>query len=76
LPPITALPFGLAIAITKVKDAQVLVNGAYAGTTKDNKTMHFGPGQYTVEIRENGTTAFSQSVHVAVGKTLTLHPAL
>lgn len=61
---------------TKVKDAQVFINGAYAGTTKDNKTMHLRPGSYNIEIRENGTTPFSQQVYVASGKTLHLHPEL
>ncbi len=61
---------------TKVKDAQVFINGSYAGTTKENKTMHLRPGSYTIEIRENGTTPFSQQVYVASGKTLHLHPEL
>jgi len=61
---------------TKVKDAQVFINGAYAGTTKENKTMHLRPGSYNIEIRENGTTPFSQQVFVASGKTLHLHPEL
>jgi hypothetical protein len=61
---------------TKVKDAQVFINGAYAGTTHDNKTMHFRPGTYSIEIREAGRTEFSQQVYVAAGKTLHLHPAL
>lgn len=61
---------------TKVKDAQVFINGAFAGTTKDNKTMHLRPGSYNIEIRENGTTPFSQQVYVATGKTLHLHPEL
>jgi hypothetical protein len=61
---------------TKVKDAQVFVNGAYAGTTHQNRTMHLRPGSYPIEIRENGQTPFSQRVHVAAGKTLHLHPEL
>jgi hypothetical protein len=31
---------------TKVKGCRVYINGAYAGTTKDNKTMHLRPGEY------------------------------
>ena len=61
---------------TKVKDAQVFINGAYAGTTKENKTMHLRPGSYNIEIREGGTTPFRQQVYVATGKTLHLHPEL
>jgi hypothetical protein len=61
---------------TKVQTAQVFINGAYAGTTKENKTMHLRPGSYNIEIRENGTTPFTQQVYVASGKTLHLHPEL
>ena len=61
---------------TKVKDAQVFINGAYAGTTHENKTMHFRPGSYNIEIRENGRVPFAQKVYVAAGKTLHLHPEL
>jgi PEGA domain len=61
---------------TKVKDAQVFINGAYAGTTKEDKTMHLRPGSYNIEIREGERTAFSQQVYVAAGKTLHLHPEL
>jgi hypothetical protein len=61
---------------TKVKDAQVFINGAFAGTTHDNRTMHLRPGSYHIEIRENGQTPFAQQVYVAAGKTLHLHPEL
>jgi len=61
---------------TKVKDAQVFINGAYAGTTHENRTMHLRPGNYNIEIRENGQTPFAQKVYVAAGQTLHLHPEL
>ena len=61
---------------TKVKDAQVFINGAFAGTTHDNKTMHLRPGSYNLEIRENGQTPFSEKIYVAAGKTVHLHPEL
>jgi hypothetical protein len=61
---------------TKVKDAQVFINGAYAGTTHDNKTMHLRPGSYNIEIREAGRTQFAERVYVVRGKTLRLHPEL
>ena len=61
---------------TKVKDAQVFINGAYAGTTKDNKTMHLRPGSYNIEIREGAQTPFAQKVYVTAGKTIHLQPAL
>ena len=61
---------------TKVKDAQVFINGAYAGTTHDNKTMHLRAGTYNMEIREAGHTQFTEKVYVVAGKTLHLHPEL
>ncbi len=61
---------------TKVKDAQVFINGAYAGTTQENKKMHLRPGSYNFEIREAGRTEFAEKVYVAAGKTLHLHPEL
>ena len=61
---------------TKVRDAQVFINGAYAGTTHENKTMHLHPGSYKIEIRETGRTQFAENVYVAPGKTVHLHPEL
>jgi subtilisin family serine protease len=61
---------------TKVKDAQVFINGSYAGTTHENKTMGLRPGTYSIEIREGRTTPFSKRIYVVAGKTLHLHPEL
>jgi len=61
---------------TKVKDAQVFINGAYAGTTRSNKTMRLRPGGYDLEIRESGKTSFSERIFVEAGRTLHLHPEL
>ena len=61
---------------TKVKDAQVFINGAYAGTTHQNKSMYLRPGSYNIEIREGNHTQFAQKVYVVAGKTLHLHPEL
>jgi hypothetical protein len=61
---------------TKVKDAEVFINGAYAGSTKDNKHMHLRPGNYKIEIRQGGQTEFAQNVYVVAGKTVQLYPEL
>ena len=61
---------------TKVKDAQVFINGSYAGTTHDNKSMHLRPGSYNIEIKEGGRTQYAERVYVVAGKTLHLHPEL
>jgi hypothetical protein len=61
---------------TKVKTADVFINGSYAGTTKQNKSMYLRPGNYNIEIREAGRTAYAEKVYVVAGKTLKLHPEL
>src|SRR5262245_37372344 len=61
---------------TKVKDAQVFINGAYAGTTHDNKHMYLRPGSYNIEVREGGRTQYAERIYVVAGKTLHLHPEL
>ena len=61
---------------TKVKDALVFINGSYAGTTHQNKSMYLRPGSYNIEIREGGRTPFAEKVYVVAGKTLHLHPEL
>ena len=61
---------------TKVKNAQVFINGAYAGTTRQNKSMYLRPGSYDIEIREAGRTQYAGRVYVVAGKTLHLHPEL
>ena len=61
---------------TKVKDAQVFINGAYAGTTHENKTMRLRPGNYNIEVKQGGRTQYAEKVYVVAGKTLHLHPEL
>jgi hypothetical protein len=61
---------------TKVKDAQVFINGSYAGTTRQNKSMYLRPGSYNIEIREMGRTRYAERVYVVAGKTLRLRPEL
>jgi hypothetical protein len=61
---------------SKANDAGVFVNGSYAGTVKNNKTMHLSQGNYTIEIRNAGATMFSENVYVTAGKTLHINPAV
>lgn len=60
---------------SKITTAEVFINGAYAGTVKDNKTMHLRQGNYTIEVRNGGQTTFSQTVYVTAGKTMHIAPA-
>ncbi len=61
---------------TKVRDAEVFINGGFAGNTHDNRTMHLRPGSYHIEIRHAGRTMFTEQVYVAPGKTVHLRPTL
>ena len=61
---------------TKVKDAEVYVNGAYAGKLGKLKTMNLRPGSYDIEIRAAGRTQFEEKVYVTAGKTVHLNPDL
>jgi hypothetical protein len=61
---------------TKVKTADVFINGSYAGTTKQNKSMYLRPGSYNIDIREAGQTRYAEKIYVVAGKTLKLRPEL
>jgi hypothetical protein len=61
---------------TKVKDADVLINGSLAGTTGHLKSMYMRAGSYDIQIRAAGQPAFEQKIYVVAGKTVKLHPDL
>jgi hypothetical protein len=59
---------------THVKDAQVFVDGAYAGTAGKLKTMWMRPGTYTIEMRAPGQAQFAEKIFVVAGKTVHVEP--
>jgi hypothetical protein len=59
---------------THVKDAQVFVDGAYAGTSGKLKTMWMRPGTYTIEMRAPGQPQFAEKIYVVAGKTVHVEP--
>jgi hypothetical protein len=74
-------PFGVPNAgevklDTKIKDAEVFINGYYAGTVGQLKTMTLRAGKYSLEIRAPGRTRFQQQIYVVAGKTMKLRPDL
>ena len=74
-------PFGVPNAgevklDTNVKDAEVFINGYYAGTVGQLKTMTMRTGNYNLEIRAPGRTPFQQQIYVLAGKTMKLRPDL
>lgn len=83
--PYGVYPYGPAFGVpnagevkldTHVKDAEVFINGNFAGTVNKLKAMTMQPGNYTIEVRAPGRAAFHQDIHVVAGKTMTLHPDL
>jgi len=56
---------------TKVKNAQVYVDGAYAGTAHDLGAFALKAGNHTVELRDAaGQSLYNQQVDVIAGRTL------
>jgi hypothetical protein len=61
---------------TKVKDAEVFINGAYAGTVGKLKSMWLRPDTYDLEIRAPGCAPYTERIYVVAGKTLHVRPDL
>jgi hypothetical protein len=61
---------------TEVKNAEVYIDGSYAGTTHQNHEMYLKPGSYDIKIVEAGKIRFSKRIYVVAGKTLKLYPEL
>ena len=61
---------------TNVKEAEVFINGAFAGTAGKLKSMNMHPGTYNIEVRAPGRARFAERVYIVAGKTLKLHPDL
>jgi hypothetical protein len=65
---------------TPVKDAEVLIDGAYAGTVGELKTLRLRPGAYTIAVRAPGRTRYEERVGVVTGvvagRTLKIRPDL
>ncbi len=57
---------------TNVKDADVFINGAYAGKAGKLKSMWLRPDTYTLEIRAPGRAPYSERIYVVPGKTITV----
>jgi hypothetical protein len=61
---------------TEVKNAEVYIDGSYAGTTHQNHEMYLKPGSYDIKIVEGGKIRYSKRIYVVAGKTLKLYPEL
>ena len=61
---------------TNVKDAEVFINGAYAGTVGSLKSMRLRQGAYNLEVRSPGRARYAERIYVVNGKTLRVRPEL
>lgn len=59
---------------TKEKNAQVFLNGAYAGSVKEVNSMWLRPGKYDLEIRSAEGATFDSQIFVVNGKTMHIKP--
>jgi hypothetical protein len=55
---------------TNVKDADVYINGAYAGKAGKLKTMWLRAAAYSLEVRTPGHSPFTERIYVVPGKTV------
>jgi hypothetical protein len=55
---------------TNVKDADVFINGAYAGKAAKLKSMWLFADAYALEVRAPGRTPFKEKIYVIPGKTI------
>jgi len=56
---------------TTMKDAQVYVDGGYAGTVKQLGTFPLRPGTHDIELRApGGQSIYDQNLEVIAGKTI------
>jgi len=73
-------PYGPATGAVKfntnVKDAEVFIDGGYAGTVGKLKTLHLRPGSYNIELRAPGRMKYAERIYVAPGKTVHVNPVL
>ncbi len=57
-------------------DAEVYIDGAYAGRALDLKTMTLEPGAYNLEVRSTGREPFTKRIYVLTGNTLKIDARL
>ena len=54
-------------------NADVYIDGAYAGTAQDLKSIWLEPGVYNLEVKAEQRSPFSKRIYVLSGKTLKLN---
>ncbi len=61
---------------TKQKDAEVYIDGAFAGMAKDMKSTWLKAGTYNLELRAPGGERYARQIYVVSGKTIHVRPEL
>jgi len=56
-----------------LKNAEVFLDGAYAGSVSERKSMWLDPGAYNIEVRAPGRPAYVKRIYVLSGKSLRLN---
>ena len=58
------------------KDAEVYINGSYAGMVQDLEKIYLNAGAYDLELRGEGDRFFQKRIYVLSGKSLKISPLL
>ena len=61
---------------TKQKDAEVYLNGSFAGSAKDMKSTWLKEGTYDLEVRGPGGERYAKQIYVVSGKTIHVRPEM
>ncbi len=61
---------------TNVKDADVYINGAFAGKAAKLKTMWLPQAEYNLEVRAAGYGSLASKIYVVPGKTINVQADL
>ena len=59
-----------------LKDAEVFLDGAYAGTAAERKSIWLDPGAYNLEVRAPGKRTYTRRIYVLSGKALRVNARL
>jgi hypothetical protein len=62
----------IRLAGNVTRDAEVYLDGAYAGPARDRRSMWLDPGAYNIVVRGPGGTLFERRVYVLSGRSLRL----
>jgi hypothetical protein len=55
------------------RNAEIFLNGAYAGVAQDLRSIWLEPGVYELEVRRAQRANWEKKIYVLSGKTLKVH---